>query len=170
MRSYTVHSVVNELLGFLSCNACSEFAARLLVSGFADKVVHVLNDCGDAALDAVVAVRADTTHAPLAATPTNADAPALTELPIVPPATTTATTARPLKSLTVEELGRALAGLGLSTLVPVFAEKGITGILLSHCEDVSELMSEDFGVTSKVKARTLMEKLEEWRAQGVGGL
>jgi hypothetical protein len=42
--------------------------------------------------------------------------------------------------------------------------------LLSNCEDVAELMSEDFGVTSKVKARTLMEKVHEWRTQGVGAV
>jgi hypothetical protein len=31
-------------------------------------------------------------------------------------------------------------------------------------------MSKDFGVASKAKARTLMEQIEEWRAQGVSGL
>jgi GTPase SAR1 family protein len=54
MRSYTVHSVVNELLGFEFCKA-SDFAARQLVEAFADKVVYLLQDCGDAVLDAVVA-------------------------------------------------------------------------------------------------------------------
>jgi hypothetical protein len=70
----------------------------------------------------------------------------------------------------VEELGRALVLLEFGALVPIFAEKRVTGKLLSNCEDVAELMSEDFGVASKVKARTLMEQIEEWRAQGVSGL
>jgi GTPase SAR1 family protein len=54
MRSYTVHSIVHELLDFLLCKA-SDFGARQLVGAFADKVVRLLGDCGEAALDTVAA-------------------------------------------------------------------------------------------------------------------
>jgi GTPase SAR1 family protein len=163
LRSYTVHSVVNELLGFLLCKA-SDFAARQLVGAFADKVVRLLSDCGDAALNAVVATSTDSGSAapvPLPATP----APLA-----VASAAPAGMESRPLTSLSVEDLGRALAGLGMSTLVPIFAEKGVNGNLLSNCEEAADLMSEEFGVTGKVMARTLMKQIDAWRAQGVSGL
>ena len=53
MESYTVHSVVNALLDFLPYKASG--GARRVVGAFAVKVVSLLNDCGDAALDAVAA-------------------------------------------------------------------------------------------------------------------
>jgi hypothetical protein len=168
MRSYTVHSVVNELLQFLLCKA-SDFAARQLVGSVAGTVVHLLSDCGDAALDAVVVAPVDMQ---VPATVLSASPSAATlELEVsATPTASAVTVMRPLKSLTVEELGQALSRLGLDTLVPVFAEKGVTGILLSHCEDAAELISEDFGVVSRGEADALMEKLEEWKAQGVSGL
>jgi hypothetical protein len=70
----------------------------------------------------------------------------------------------------VEELGRALAGLGLHKLVPIFAANGVTGKLLENCEDAADLMTEDFGVGSKPVAKMLMKEIEEWRVKGVGGL
>jgi hypothetical protein len=156
MRSYTVHSIVHELLGFLLCKA-SDFGAQQLVGAFAEKVVHLLGDCGDAALDAVV-------DSGVGLEPVSIQQ----HMQPAPPAPViTAVGARPLKSLTVEEVGRVLVGVGLSKLVPVFAANEVTGILLSNCRNVAELMSENFGVGSEVKARTLMELIEVWKAQGV---
>jgi GTPase SAR1 family protein len=173
MRSYTVHSVVNELLGFLLCKA-SDFAVRQLVGSFADKVVRLLHDCGDAALERIVVLAAEENRPSAGVAAAAEPAPQRQNVPSssspLPAASTQPVSTRPLKSLTAEELGRALGGIGLSTLVPIFAEKGVTGKLLSHCEEVAELMSEDFGVTSKVKARTLLEQIEEWNAQGVSGI
>jgi hypothetical protein len=157
MRSYTVHSIVHDMLKF-KVSQVVDFPAGKFVSEFANKVTRLLNDCDVAALDAVVA-----DHAVSAAT-------AISALRAASPADVVVTPAaepKQLKSLTVEELGRALVGVGMSNLVPVFAEKEVTGKLLANCEDVAELMSEDFGVATKAKARTLLEQVEEWRAQGV---
>jgi GTPase SAR1 family protein len=168
MRSYTVHSIVHELLGFLLCKA-SDFAARQLVGAFADKVVRLLQDCGDAALDAISAPGTEDNPARAGIA---ASAEPLAQRQNVPPSSSPvpAASTRPLKSLTAEEVGRALGGIGLSTLVPIFAEKGVTGTLLASCEEVSDLMSEEFGVTGKVMARALMKQIEEWNAQGVSGI
>jgi hypothetical protein len=165
MRSYTVHSVVNELLGFLLCKA-SDFAARQLVGSFADKVVRLLNDCGDVALDAVVAAVTDSVGA-TAAPATNGTSQRSDAAQV---ASSASLLARPLKSLTVEEVGRALAGLGLQKLIPVFATNRVTGNLLANCEDAADLMTEDFGVGSKPVAKVLMTQIDEWREKGVGGL
>jgi hypothetical protein len=162
MRSYTVHSIVHELLQFYLCKA-SDFAARQLVGSFADKVVRLLNDCGAPLLDAVVGNAIPDVTVNSASVPTLVNA-------VVPTMAASTGGTRQLKSLTVEELGRALTSVGFATLVPTFAEKEVTGKLLANCEEVADLMTEDFGVASKAKARTLLEQVEEWRAQGVGGL
>jgi GTPase SAR1 family protein len=165
MRSYTVHSVVNELLGFLLCKA-SDFGARQLVGGFADKVGRLLSDCGDAALDAVVAaVGSSMQHSDAA----SLVRPAV-EASVVPKVTAGAPGTRPLKSLTVEEVGHVLAALELDKLIPIFAANKVTGKLLANCEEAADLMSEEIGVPGKILARTLMEQIEEWRTQGVSGL
>jgi hypothetical protein len=132
------------------------------VGAFADKVAHLLGDCGDEALDAVAGgfpVRSGV--AQVSASSSNAEPPTR-------PGGRTAP--KPLSSLTVEEVGRALAGLGLNKLVPVFAANEVTGNLLANCEEAGDLMTEDFGVGSKPVAKVLMAKIEEWRAQGVSEL
>jgi hypothetical protein len=177
MRSYTVHSIVHELLGFLLCKA-SDFAARQLVGVFADKVVQLLRNCGDAALNAVAGASegAVSASASLCADNTPLDHSASADvLPVLeasraPLVTVTVAGTRLLKSLSVQEVGRALADLGLSKLIPIFAANEVTGKLLSNIEDLSELMSEDVGVPTKLIARTLMEQILEWRTQGVSGL
>jgi hypothetical protein len=169
MRSYTVHSIVHELLGFLLCKA-SDFGARQLVGSFADKVVRLLRDCGDAALDAVAATSGDTAGADVAPTTAieAAKAPPVAQSSSVP--ATGVATIRPLKSLTVEEVGHALAALELDKLIPIFAANKVTGKLLASCDEVSELMSEDVGVPTKLIAKMLLEQIEEWKTQGVSGL
>jgi GTPase SAR1 family protein len=160
MRSYTVHSVVNELLGFLLCKA-SDFGARQLAGVFADRVVRLLSDCGDAALDAVVASPADLARA-VAATAAATAPPLPMEAP--------RTAMRPLSTLSIEELGQVLASVGLNKLVPIFAANEVSGAILDSCDELSELMSEEVGVTSKLLAKALMKQIEAWRTQGVSGL
>jgi hypothetical protein len=165
MRSYTVHSIVHELLGFLLCKA-SDFAARQLVGSFADKVVRLLNDCGEAALAGVSSPAPEWSK--LGATVSAAAATALSTSPHPAPASAHGT--RPLKSLTVEEVGTLLTALKLQKLVPIFAANEVTGNILSFCEEFGDLMAEDIGVTSKPTAKALMEKVTEWIAHGVCGL
>jgi hypothetical protein len=163
MGSYTVHSIVHELLQFLLCKA-SDFGARQLVGGFADKVVRLLNDCGDAALTSVCAIAMESakvgTAVPAVVVAPNSALPAV--------ASTQGT--RPLKSLTVEEVGTLLTALDLGKLVPIFAANRVSGNILSFCEEFGDLMAEDVGVTSKPTAKALMEKVTEWAEHGVSGL
>jgi GTPase SAR1 family protein len=173
MRSYTVHSVVNELLGFLLCKA-SDFGARQLVGGFADKVVRLLSDCGDAALDGVVTQSGENGSAGAEVAPATtvvaANAPHLAEQSLVP-ALAVPKGFQSLKSLTVEEVGRALAAVALDKLIPIFATNKVTGEILTTCETVSQLMSTDVGVHSRLLAKTLLGHIdEEWKIQGVSGL
>jgi GTPase SAR1 family protein len=162
MPSYTVHSVVHAMLQFLLCKA-NDYPARRLVGDFAKKVVRLLHDCGSDALDTVVAevvvqgVPPDPVSTKPAAVSQRVESVAAAE-------------SRPLESLTVEDVGRALAAIEMDFLVPILAEKRVSGALLDSCEGVEDLMSEDIGVTSKLKARTLMKRIEGWRANGVSGL
>jgi GTPase SAR1 family protein len=52
LHDYTVYSIVNDLFQFLLCKA-SDFPHGQLVSTFAEKVVRLLSECGNVALDAV---------------------------------------------------------------------------------------------------------------------
>jgi hypothetical protein len=160
MHAYTLHSIVHELLQFLLCKA-SDFAARQLVGGFADKVVRLLNDCGDAALAGVCSPAPMLTK-PEDTVPAGTAAPST---PHAPPASAEGT--RPLKSLTVEEVGTLLTALDFGKLVPIFAANRISGNILSFCEEFGDLMAEEVGVTSKLAAKALMEKIKEWTEHGV---
>jgi hypothetical protein len=164
LHSYTVHSAVHSLLQFLLTQA-SQISGVRLVEEFAEKVVRLLQDCGDAALDSVVP---DTSASSSITTPLQVPISAAPPAEVAPLTPVVASGgARPLKSLSVEEVGRVLLAIEMDSLVPLFAEKRVNGMLLHACEEAAELMSEDFGLTSKVKARALMGRIEEWRAGGV---
>jgi hypothetical protein len=74
---------------------------------------------------------------------------------------------RQLRDLTVEELGELLEHTGFKKVRPVFAENEISGSHVCYCEDFEELMSEDFGVTSKPIAKRLMDCIADWKIHGV---
>jgi hypothetical protein len=77
---------------------------------------------------------------------------------------------RPQDSLTVEELSRGLAGVGLQLMVSILAENGATDTLLDSCESVEDLSSSNVSVPTILKARTLMKHIEKWKVHGVCGL
>jgi GTPase SAR1 family protein len=169
MRSYTVHSVVHELLGFLLCKA-SDFASNRLVESFAGKVVTLLEDCGDlsAAQSSAPAV-----HAMLPAVQAAPFASHDPPVPAVSPAPAATAKAAPqrtglaLKDLTAEEVGELLERSGYKKVRPVFLANEVTGKHLFLCEEFADLMTEDFGVVSKPVAKLLMESIEGWRRDGV---
>jgi GTPase SAR1 family protein len=163
MPSYTVHSVVHAMLQFLLCKA-NDFPARRLVGDFAKKVVRLLHDCGSAALATVVT---DAVLHGVAADAAQVVSASATPQPVLP---ITAGNTRTLVSLSVEELGRVVAAIEMVFLVSIFAEKAVTGTLLDCCDSVDDLMTEDIGVPSKLKAKALMKHIEGWRANGVSGL
>jgi GTPase SAR1 family protein len=165
LHSYTVHSTVHSLLQFLLTQA-SQISGVRLVEEFAEKVVRLLQDCGDAALDSVVPDTSAHSCTAVSLQVPVSTVPQLTEVGALTPVVACGG-ARPLKSLSVEEVGRVLLAIEMDSLVALFAEKRVNGMLLHACEEAAELMSEDFGLTSKVKARALMGRIEEWRAGGV---
>jgi hypothetical protein len=67
----------------------------------------------------------------------------------------------------VEEVGRSLAALGLDKLILVFAANKVTGDLLANCDEAGDLMTEDFGVTSRPVAKVLMPRIKLWVVEGV---
>jgi GTPase SAR1 family protein len=164
MQSYTVHSVVHAMLQFLLCKA-NDFPARRLVGDFAKKVVRLLHDCGSAAMDAVVTEVAVRSVAAEVAQAVTGSAKPQSMQP-----SAAAVNSRALVSLSVEEVVQALTALQMDYLAPIFAEKRVTGTLLDCCDTVDDLMTDDFGVTSRVKAKALMKHIEGWRANGVSGL
>lgn len=166
LNTYTVYSIVHELLQFLLCKA-SDFASSEVVEQVADKVVRLLQDCGAQALDAVVAVTAP------AAGP--GDAAATTVSAVVPSATTAAAisaapTVRSLKDLSVSEVQQLLAQSGFTKLQAVFQANEVAGKQLWFCEEYTELLEEDFGLTSRPQARALMEQILQWKQEGVAAL
>lgn len=150
MQSYTVHSVVQELLLFLLCKA-SDFPSSRLVEGFAEKVVGLFEDC-------------------VSATQSNNITGVVDSKACVSPAETTTTAAaamRPLKELSVAEVGTLLYRAGLDELAPLFETKKVTGKRLALCDEYAELMGPGIAVSSKVLAKELMQLIEEWKAAGV---
>jgi hypothetical protein len=161
MGSYTVHSVVEELLQFLLCKA-SDFPSSRLVETFAEKVVRLLHDCGEAALNAVVA-SADAGGASVDTVSSQKESAGA----IRGAESVEAGDSRSLKDLTVEELGELLERTGFQKVRPVFLQNHISGSHLCYCEDFEELMSDDFGVASKPIAKRLMDCIADWKANGV---
>ena len=168
LNTYTVYSIVHELLQFLLCKA-SDFASSEVVEQVADKVVRLLQDCGAQALDAVVAVAA-----PAAAGPGDV---ATTVSTVAPSVTTTAAeripaapTVRSLKDLSVSEVQLLLAQSGFTKLQAVFQANEVAGKQLWFCEEYTELLEEDFGLTSKPQARALMEQILQWKQEGVAAV
>jgi hypothetical protein len=164
MQSYTVHSVVQELLQFLLCKA-SDYSSTALVEAFAAKVLHLLGECGSAALDSV----ASAAPAPAPASAGRATGTSPTPAPAGGGAVSTsvAGSKRPLKELTVAEVGELLVKCELASLVPVFAAKEVKGRRLANCEGYADLMDKSIGVDSAMVAKELWDLVEEWKMEGV---
>jgi hypothetical protein len=74
---------------------------------------------------------------------------------------------RSLETLTVVEVGELMDRMGLGVLTEGFAAKSVTGMMLSGCEEVSDLKEPGFGVESTATARKLVKKIAEWNKSGV---
>jgi hypothetical protein len=168
-NSYTVHSVVFEMLQFLLCKA-SDLDPSQVVEVVADKVVALLQDCGPQAL-ALVAGNTHSDTFPAGAAPLSTVVPAEPAAPVPAvgaiPATPAAGVSRKLEDLTVDEVCVLVEKVGLKKLVDVLRSKEVTGAMLSYCEDISELQDEAYGVSNTALARGLLKHIKEWVATGV---
>jgi GTPase SAR1 family protein len=168
-NSYTVHSVVFEMLQFLLCKA-SDLDPSQVVEVVADKVVALLQDCGPEAM-ALVAGNTHSDTLPAGAAPLSTVVPAAPAALVAAvsaiPATTAAGVSRKLEDLTVDEVCVLVEKVGLKKLVDVLRSKEVTGAMLSYCEDISELQDEAYGVSNTALARGLLKHIKEWVATGV---
>jgi len=171
--SYTVHSIVDEMLQFLSCNAC-EVKPAALVETFAEKVVGLLTDCGADALARVLVPAAShvqkenarTTTVPSITHPTGVTASS--PVTVASPLSTAAVTGnRPLKSLSSAELCQLLLHMQLDPVSHLFSERKVSGLMLSYCDEVADLLTPDYGLTSKGLAKGLFGLICEWKSDGV---
>jgi serine/threonine protein kinase len=71
----------------------------------------------------------------------------------------------PLSSLSVAEVGTVLDHIHMSLFVESFNTHQVSGLILSLCESVDELMS--IGVTTVMHARGLLVKIKLWNECGV---
>ena len=137
--TYTVHSVVNDLLLFLLCKA-SDIPGAQMVEAVADRVIGLLADCREV-VDEI------SSKVPNVAAPAPSPAPVMS-------------TVKALVDLTVVEVCVLLEKVNLSKLVEVFTTKQVSGMMLSFCETAAaDLQDEEIGVTSGL--------IGEWKERGV---
>ena len=153
--TYTVHSVVNDLLLFLLCKA-SDIPGAQMVEAVADRVMGLLADCREVVEES--SSRASNVAAPAPAADVSLSSPS--------PAPVSSSTVKALEDLTVSEVCVLLKKVNLSKLVEVFTANEVSGMMLSFCDTVADLQSEEFGV-SAVMAKGLIKLIGEWKERGV---
>lgn len=152
--TYTVHSIVHEMLQFLSFTAwdvCGEDGA-LVVELLAERVIKLLSQCNAAALARVVGDSIVTSDQNVASA----------GKPVAPSAER-----RSLEELSEQDVAQLLESVGFKMLRNLCIEKCITGMMLSICDVAEDLQEEDYGISNFKIAQALMKKIAEWKANGV---
>jgi hypothetical protein len=121
-------------------------------------VLHLLTDCVAAAAPTTAAANTSVSVSALISQPTHAS-------PLNN--TTTTTTVRPLKELTVEEIGDLMVAVNMTPLQGILLSHNVSGLMLHYCDAYEELLSAEYGLTTKGLARGLFELITEWKANGV---
>lgn len=103
---------------------------------------------------------------------TPAEATLVSATPVQIPAShvTSAGPTRQLQDLTTAELCVLLERTGLEKVATVFAEKEVTGVMLSFYEESAQLLASDFGLTSETIAKGLLKLVHGWVEHGVPGV
>jgi hypothetical protein len=168
LRHYTVRSVVQELLQFLLCCA-SEVRPAELVETYCLAAVDLVNELdAEAAAAARKATPAPLTVVqPVSSTNTPTVTQASTPIPVAAAAAAHTPVLRQLQDLTAEEVGQLMVRAHLDPLRDIFQTRGVGGMMLFYVEEVSDLLSAEYGLTSKGLARGLLERIVEWKRDGV---
>lgn len=150
--NYTVHSIVNELLQFLSFTAWDVGSkdGALVVELLAERVVNLLSQCDAAALQKVAG-----------------DSGVTTEKLVVPSSAPSSASVRRLEELSDGDVAQLMEKVGFKTLKSLFLEKCITGVMLSICDVADDLQADDYGVSNIKIAQALYRKIVEWKENGV---
>jgi hypothetical protein len=64
-------------------------------------------------------------------------------------------------------VGALLESVQLDAAKKPLAANSVTGRSLSYCEEVEDLLSPEYGLSSKGLARGLMAHIEKWKEAGV---
>jgi GTPase SAR1 family protein len=177
--TYTVQAVVKKLLGYLALPAWEINTAdgEQVVEVCAVKLVDVLRGCDLTVYQSPPPQSQSQTQAQghsegLMSSPSPKTVASTSSSPFPAPVPAPASDApgaltKPLKSLSVEEVGELMVTIGLKQLKDILVSHEVSGIILSACEEVSDLLSDDIGIKSKIQARALFKELESWNANGV---
>jgi hypothetical protein len=175
----TVQSIVRRLIGFLALQTWEVRTAEgeQVVEECAVKVVDILRSCDLTVYEqkkrAVNSNSVDIDTKSNAVTATTGSTTVHATVPVVPlptlssPSSSCVASVRALKSLSVEEVGDLMVRIEMKGLKNVLMSHEVSGIILSACEEVGDLMSSDIGVTSKLQARALFREIENWKMNGV---
>lgn len=74
---------------------------------------------------------------------------------------------RSLEDLSVAEVGTLMDFIHLHPLKEVLISHRVSGLMLSYCEGVEDLLSKEYGLASRGLAGGLMKKIQDWKVNGV---
>lgn len=74
---------------------------------------------------------------------------------------------RNLEDLSVQDVGALMDFIHLHPLREVLISHQVSGIMLSYCEGVDDLLSKEYGLGSRGLAGGLMKKIQDWKVNGV---
>jgi hypothetical protein len=168
LEGQTVRDVVRKLSKFLMFPAWTAKKGRVVVEA-SKHVVQLLRGCEGLEEEAQERQEQERAAAAIPTTPT-ASAPASASASASKSASTPASAPlgnRPLSSLTTEEVLALMQREGLVRLLQPFTENNITGLVLSYCEELADVMDPEVGVVGKAMAKALLAKIAEWNVSGV---
>jgi hypothetical protein len=170
-HTLTVASIVREMLQFMLCKA-SDIPLCEVVEVFAEGVVSLLNEVDATAVPApATSIPVISAVVPVHGAKQGVEAVATHDSATTTPHTVSSVPSEPvlrrLVDLTPSEVGQLMAQCNLEAVRKLFVAREVSGVMLSFVEEATDLLSEEYGLTSAGLAKGLLAKIKGWKDSGV---